>query len=153
MPLGGLQLGFGVERVTDLPGARGETRGVLSISRLSFGAATSLGERLSLGFAARTHTGVAGSPSSWDAGLLYRLWSWLFLAWRVTGMTGSPNPISPSDQRAFSTRYSWGFALRPFSGSDRLTFAWDITWPAGIARTKPHLSRQDRGRLLPFAYL
>ncbi len=146
-PLGGLQLGFGVERVADLPdGETGEPRGPLSLTRLSLAAATSFGDRLFVGFAARAHTGVSGSPTSWDAGLLYRPWSWISLAWRVTGMTSAPNPVAGSGLPTFTTRWSWGFALRPFKGSDRFMFAWDVTWPAGDHRGS--ITGQIRARVI-----
>lgn len=146
LPLGGLRLGFGAEHVTDIPSSPGADQSPFSVTRLSLAAATSIGDRLFFGLAARTHTGVAGSPSSWEAGLMYRPWSWLSLGWRVTGMTSTPNPTVGSTDPSFYTRWSWGFAVRPFKGSDRLTLAWDVTWPSND--TRGSINGQLRVRVL-----
>lgn len=127
-PVSRVTFAAAVENVRDtLPG--GVTPGVLDLNRLSAGAGLRLGDRLSLGAAARTY-GVpgpdAGWASSWDFALLTRPWSWLSFAWRVTGLAGDASELTVNTLR---TRYAWGLALRPFAGSDRLTASLDLDWP------------------------
>ncbi|MCO4762470.1 MAG: S49 family peptidase [Myxococcales bacterium] len=129
LPLGGLRFGLGAESVRDVPASDGTLDG-LSLTRLSFAAAGQVGQRLYFGVTARTHPNISDWPSSWDAGLMYRPWSWLSMGWRVTGMSSSV-ATGPRGSPVIVTRWAWGFAVRPFAGSDRLTLAWDMTWPAG----------------------
>lgn len=133
LPLGAVRLGLSAERVSDVPPGDGAP-GALSVTRMSMGAAVVLGERLHLGVAARVHSRVEGWPTSWDLGLLYRPWTWLSLGVRATGMARSSVDQGGFGGPLLHTRWGWGLAVRPIGASDRLTLAWDVTWPAGEQR-------------------
>lgn len=129
LPAGPFSLGLSLERTSDRPDAAQRDPGLLEMSRLSLGTGLRLGDELHLGLATRLHaTDDAGWTQSWDAGLLLRVWSWLSLGVRVTGMGNTGDGPTGDTVR---TRYGWGWALRPFAGSDRLTWAMDVEWPAG----------------------
>lgn len=124
---GSLRLGAALEHRSD------EDADALMLSRLSLAGAWRLGDRFALGYAARLLGGAAGDGGSlWshDVGLLLRPWSWISLGWRATGL-GDPGAAGADGSAAFTTRYAWGLALRPFAGSDRFTVAFDVDWPAG----------------------
>ena len=115
-------------------------------SRLGLGAGFALGDRVSLGAAARWLGGASGnadSPWAWDIGALARPWSWLSLGWHVTGL-GDPGPVAADGNAAFTTRYSTGIALRPFAGSDRFSAALDFEWPSGGKISATRLTVQGR---------
>ncbi len=126
--LGPLRLASAAEHRSDI-----EQSDALLLSRLSFGVALPLGDRVAIGAATRMHGAAATGhdvPWSSDLGVLVQPWSWISLGWRVTGL-GDPGVALSDGTNAYTTRYAWGIALRPFAGSDRLTLAFDVDWPAG----------------------
>ena len=122
--LGALRLAASAEHLTSGSATDGQFFG-----RLSFAAGLPLGDRLAIGAATRLLGGGGSdgsSPWSQELSVLARPWSWISLAWRATGL----GVASGAGSRGLTTRYAWGFALRPLAGSDRLTLALDFDWPA-----------------------
>lgn len=127
--------GVGVERVTHAIGepTTGDDPGVGSW-RISVGGGWRVTDRLRLGWATRllgTEEPDTATPLTADFGLLYRPWSWLSLGARVTGLSVGAFGRGATIDGFPTTRFGWGLAVRPFAGSDRLTVAFDLDWPAG----------------------
>jgi len=125
-PLGALGLGASLEHAEDRLRS-GQDPEWYARSRLSLGAGLALGERVRIGATTRWHALEGGGDlNAWDIGVLLRPARWFSVGMRAAGLHDG----SGSTADILTTHWTWGLALRPL-GTDRITLAADIDWPAG----------------------
>jgi protease-4 len=121
----GLSLEHDVDPVSGLGFVSSAPPSWFATQRVGLAVAAKLGERFSIGTTTRwTANNGLTLDNSWQVGALYRPWRWLSLAVRASELGSETYGFSQS-------QFGFGVGLRPWFGTDRVTFAGDADWRLG----------------------